>query len=156
RHPRLGMQHRSEAVQLMATLHDQPGTNKKLWAIKGRPSEVLARCTHLLRKGQLESLNPPARDEIATHNEAMAGRALRVLGVAFAECDAVSEEPPSELVWLGLIGIADPPRPGMRALLERFHGAGIDTLMITGDQIGTAHAVAREIGLGRHGRIEML
>jgi Ca2+-transporting ATPase len=156
RHPRLTILHRSEAVQLMATLHEQHDTRKKLWAIKGQPSEVLSRCSHYLNGGAIHALGAEPRDEIIAHNEAMAGRALRVLGVAFVECDEGAAEPPAELIWLGLVGIADPPRPGMRALLERFHGAGIDTLMITGDQVGTAHAVAREIGLARDGRIEML
>jgi Ca2+-transporting ATPase len=85
----------------------------------------------------------------------MAGGALRVIGVAYRELTASDQEMP-RLIWVGLVGLIDPPRPGLAELFRRFHGAGIDTVMVTGDQSATAHAVARRIGLGRNGRIDIL
>ena len=153
--PLLGIHHRSEAVQVMATLHAGQDGNGRTWAVKGRPGDILARCRRRLIQGRVDVLDELAREEIDTQNERMTGRALRVLGMAFAP-EASTEELPDELIWVGLVGIADPPRPGTKELLSRFHAAGIDTLMITGDQGGTAHAIAREVGLARDGRIEIL
>jgi Ca2+-transporting ATPase len=79
----------------------------------------------------------------------MAGSGLRVLGFAFNRFglkQAIDESAP--MVWLGLAGMADPVRDGVKELIEAFHRAGIETVMITGDQSTTAYAVARELNLG--------
>jgi Ca2+-transporting ATPase len=86
----------------------------------------------------------------------MAGEGLRVLGFAFAESDPERPIDETPLVWAGLVGIADPPRPGIREVIEGFGAAGIRTIMITGDQSATACAVARAIGLGRTRDLEVL
>jgi Ca2+-transporting ATPase len=84
----------------------------------------------------------------------MAGEALRVLGVAFVEGEGPEAE--DGLVWLGLVGLADPARDGIRELLALLHGAGIETAMVTGDQSATAYAVARSVELAREGQLEIL
>jgi Ca2+-transporting ATPase len=85
----------------------------------------------------------------------MAGAALRVLGVAYALRDG-TDELPGNLVWLGLVGMADPLRPGMIALLNRFHRAGIATSIITGDQSATAYAIAKQLDLADGRPVEIL
>lgn len=142
---------RTESRSTMATLH-RGVDGRTLLAMKGRPSAVLELCTHTMDgAGRVVPMTDAARGAADTENERFAGRALRVLG--FARADQDREE---GLCWLGLVGIADPVRPGIPELLERFHRAGVETVMITGDQSATAFAVAREIGLARDGRLEML
>jgi len=105
-------------------------------------------CDHQIRNGRKVRLNDKARTAIRAANLEMAGDALRVLGVAYRELD--SDRMPARsggLTWLGLAGMADPMRPGMDELIARYHEAGIRTIMITGDQSGTAAAIGRELGL---------
>ncbi len=78
----------------------------------------------------------------------MAGNALRVLGVAYREQDEDKmPDRTGNLTWLGLAGMADPMRSGMDRLIAQYHQAGIQTIMITGDQSATAQAIGRQLGL---------
>ncbi|MDJ0687115.1 MAG: HAD-IC family P-type ATPase [Xenococcaceae cyanobacterium MO_188.B32] len=79
----------------------------------------------------------------------MTNKALRVLGIAYAEIDSSDTLPPNNLIWLGLIGIANPIRNGVKELIADFHRAGINTVMLTGDQTNTARAIARELNLSK-------
>jgi Ca2+-transporting ATPase len=145
-HPLLKTRYRAEGRPFMSTLH--PLNNKYLLAVKGSPEEVLAMCTHQLRGGRRIRLTAPARKTILKQNEAMAGRALRVLGMAWRELD--EEKMPAktgQLTWVGIAGMADPMRPGMDRLIAEYHRAGIKTIMITGDQSATAQAIGEELGL---------
>ncbi|MGD9393014.1 MAG: HAD-IC family P-type ATPase, partial [Chromatiales bacterium] len=145
-HPLLKTRYRAEGRPFMSTLH--PWDNKYLLAVKGSPEEVLAMCTHQLKGGRRIRLTAPARKAILKQNEAMAGRALRVLGVAWRQLD--SDRMPAktgQLTWVGITGMADPMRPGMDRLIAEYHRAGIKTIMITGDQSATAQAIGEELGL---------
>jgi len=77
----------------------------------------------------------------------MAGRALRVLALAYKEVQAKDEDPFSDLTFLGFAGMIDPPRPEARESVQRCQKAGIHTVMITGDQKTTAEAIAQELGI---------
>lgn len=142
--------YRSQARSYMSTDHRTSSGVRRV--VKGRPTEVLALCSFQYRDGVESRLDDAMRASIETENERMAGEALRVLGFAWSDGHGAGEE----LVWLGLVGLTDPPRPEVKALLPEFHRAGIDTVMITGDQSATAHAVSRKIGLGRDGRLDLL
>lgn len=138
--------YRSEERSIMSTLHSCE--DGELLAVKGRPAEVLERCSTIMEAGQVRALSAEDRKAIERANESMAGRALRVLGVAYRRCgDGQGTPKESELVWLGLVGMADPPRSGMKALMHAFHGAGVRTVMITGDQGATAFAIGKDIQL---------
>jgi Ca2+-transporting ATPase len=145
---------RSSGRNFMSTVHQQNGTT--LLAVKGSPAEVLALCTKRMRNGVVEELSSDDRLMFESQNERMAGDALRVLGVAFREGDQLGHEHESEMVWLGLAGMTDPPRDGIPQLIQQFHSAGIDTIMITGDQSATAYAVGSHIGISRGERIQVL
>ena len=98
----------------------------------------------------------PAREQILAANDALTKDALRVLGVAYrlvAKCppDLTTEELEQDLVFVGLVGMIDPARPEVNPALEKASGAGIRTIMITGDYPNTARAVAESIGLLRPG-----
>ena len=145
--PTLRIRYRAEGRPYMSTLHPYK-EGKYLWAFKGSPDEVLAMCDHQIRNGRKVRLSAKARAAIRAENVRMAGEALRVLGVAYRELD--SDRMPSRssgLTWLGLAGMADPMRPGMDKLIAQYHEAGIETIMITGDQSGTAAAIGRQLGL---------
>ncbi|MFZ5660918.1 MAG: cation-translocating P-type ATPase [Pseudomonadota bacterium] len=152
--PRLHVEYRAEHRNFMGTVHARQD-GRRLVAVKGSPAEVLAMCGCYVCDGERRSLSEGARQAIEMANERMAGNALRVLGVAYAETDAdavVTED----LVWLGLVGMADPLRHGVRELVGRFHDAGIDTVIITGDQSATAYAIGRSVDLSRGGELQIL
>jgi Ca2+-transporting ATPase len=144
RHPLAGTDYRTEARNYMRTTHATAGGD--LIAIKGSPLEVLALCTHKLRGDRIVPMSAAKRASIAAENERMAGGALRVLGVARSEAGLPSENGPA-IVWLGMVGIMDPPRAGLRELVAALRQAGIRTIMITGDQSPTAYAIGRELDL---------
>jgi Ca2+-transporting ATPase len=87
----------------------------------------------------------------------MAGQALRVLGAAYRELDdGKMPGRTGQLVWLGLTGMADPMRPGMDRLIAHYHAAGIETIMITGDQSATAYAIGKQLGLSGDRPLQVL
>ena len=153
--PVVGVQHRTEARPLLATHHNGP-ENRFRTAVKGNPAAVLERCTTVREGADLMALDPDRRRRILAMNQSMATEGLRVLGFAMAERLDRSSLSDGGLVWLGLVGLSDPIRPGMKELMQVFHRAGIRTVMITGDQSATAYAIARELDLGNGGEIEIL
>jgi Ca2+-transporting ATPase len=156
-YPLLRMQHRAENHNVMSTWHTNH-THRQFLAVKGNPSEVLALCSWHMQDGQCVPLTEAEGLAIDTTNTRMAGAALRVLGVAYYEWDAAdgAATEDSELVWLGLIGMADPIREGVQVTIENFHQADIATIMITGDQSPTAYAIGKELGLARGEQLEIL
>lgn len=116
---------------------------------KGAPEVVLGKCTTIRWNGKIESLTTDHRDSVHTAATDMAGRALRVIGLAYRECvdssDSTAVE--SDLVFAGLAGIIDPPRAEARDAVERCRTAGIRAVMITGDHPATALAIASELGI---------
>lgn len=155
RHPLTATVYRTEAQAVMRTRHRRDGEPHGLNAVKGSPAAVLRLCAWQRRAGARVPLSARARRRIEEDNERLAGQGLRVLGFAQGEAgDAAADD--DDLTWLGLIGLADPVRAGMPALMQTFHRAGIATVMITGDQSATAYAVAKELGLSRDARIEIL
>ncbi len=145
---------RGDGRKRMTTLHETAGGGR-LACVKGDPVEVLARCTSRRTASGAVALDPAARAEIVEANERMAARALRVLGVASAahEIDLHDEQ---ELVWHGLVGLANPIRSSVRPALRNLHGASVRTVMITGDQSTTAFAIARSLDLGNGGDLTVL
>jgi Ca2+-transporting ATPase len=140
----LGTEYRSETRNYMRTVHAK--ADGELVAIKGNPLEVVALCTHRLRGSRIVPMTPQEQATIVAENERMAGRALRVLGVARGDGQGSTQEAPAA-VWLGMVGIMDPPRAGLKDLVSALRSAGIRTIMITGDQSPTAYAIGRELDL---------
>src|SRR6266480_1656415 len=138
----------------MSVVYERDG---QCWVIvKGAPEAVLAQCTHLRGEGQSQPLTEADRTrelDIATQ---MAGEGLRVL--AFAEKlvpnkPMSQDEAESNLTFMGLIGLLDPPRPEVKAALATSRSAGIRTIMITGDHPLTARTIAEQIGLDGNTRV---
>jgi Ca2+-transporting ATPase len=150
RHPLVDVRYRTERNRFMATLHG--ARDGHLLAVKGSPVEVLAMCRRAAHPDGIRDLDDARRTAILRANEHMAGQALRVLGLACGQGTSVKDG----LTWLGLVGMTDPLRPGIPELIARFHRAGIETVMITGDQSTTAYAVGRQLGLSNGQPLEIL
>jgi Ca2+-transporting ATPase len=155
RYPVVQMSQRSEKRNYMVTLHTSEREGK-FFAVKGNPDEVLALCRRQMREGAVLSLGDDDIARIQAENERMAGDALRVLAMAYCEADGNGSPGDDGFVWLGLVGMADPIRRGVEDLIATFHEAGIDTVMITGDQALTADAIGKKLQLNREGELEIL
>ncbi|MBE9609997.1 cation-transporting P-type ATPase [Chitinilyticum litopenaei] len=116
---------------------------------KGAPESVLPLCATWESSAGLQQLDTATRQQITAAQEAMAAQGLRVLAFAWRRVDDAADREECNLVFSGLIGLADPPRPEVPAAIARCHSAGIRVIMVTGDHPRTATAIAREIGLIR-------
>ncbi|MCA1451781.1 cation-translocating P-type ATPase [Bradyrhizobium sp. BRP22] len=145
----------SSERKLMSTVHTDAERRDRLIAVtKGAPDVLLARCSHELVGQDAVALTGARRAEIMASNEALAAEALRTLGVAFRSLpadrqprDAFGEDVEHDLVFLGLIGMIDPPRREARDAVARARAAGIRPIMITGDHPKTAAIIAAELGI---------
>lgn len=147
-HRRVAVVPFESAHKLMAVLVDTPAGDRWI-AVKGAPDRLLARCAgQLAADGSVEPLDA-ARWEADI--EALSGRGLRVLGAARRTAAGAEglqlEDVDDGLVFVGLTGIVDPPRPEAIAAIEECHRAQIAVTMITGDHAGTASAIAQEMGI---------
>ncbi len=148
--PRIGEAPFDSNRKMMSTLHK---TDKGVVQYtKGAPDEVLHKCTSYLKNGHAEPMTDTAREEILAANKAMADKALRVLAAAqrvWSEAPKSNEPKDLEqdLCFIGLTGMIDPVRPEVKAAIEECRSAGIRPIMITGDHIDTAKAIAKELGI---------
>ena len=126
------------------------------WAfMKGSPEAVATLSTRVLLRDGERPLDQAARGSLLQRAAAMGSSGFRVLALAYRrlasrEAASSAEE---ELVWAGLVGLIDPPRAGVKEAIGALRGAGIRTVMVTGDQKGTAMAVARELGIAGPGEL---
>jgi P-type Ca2+ transporter type 2C len=146
-----------------STVHASPENPADLTImVKGAPEIILPRCRHIMQQGRLIALSEDARAGIARRNDALAGQALRVLAIATRSMPAsalgidsnlsgsdieVPEAVEDDLVFLGLIGMIDPPRAEVKDAVATARRAHIRTVMITGDHPATASAIARELNI---------
>lgn len=132
--------------KMMSVTVRQPDGSAVLYS-KGAPEVILPRCVAELRHGTVHALAEKKRVELLQQAAAMAGRALRVLALAYRAYprDRAGPFEESELVFVGLVGMMDPPRDEAREAVRKCHEAGIRPIMITGDHPTTALAIAREL-----------
>lgn len=135
----------------MTTIHQTP-TKDVVAYLKGAPEIVLATSTRFLAEGMEKKLTIAERQNILSANEQMASSALRVLGMAYRQLpsaltDFKAKSVEDDFVFVGLVGIIDPPREEVCDAHQQCEEAGMQTVMITGDHQLTAVAVAKEIGI---------
>jgi Ca2+-transporting ATPase len=156
---RLGNRRREELPfsserKRMSTIHEDPA-GKRIAYVKGAPEVMLDRCTRIFTDRGVRELAKEERADILQKNEEMAQGALRVLGIAFRElpdgCVCSEEGIESDMTFLGLAGMMDPPRDEAIEATRICKHVGIKPVMITGDHKLTAVAVAREIGIYHDG-----
>ena len=136
--------------KMMSTVHETK--EGVVQYTKGAPDEVLRVCTTYLKDGKAEPLTQAAKAEILAANKTMADRALRVLAAAVRphEAKPASVSPADleqNLCFIGLVGMIDPVRPEVKDAIDQCRSAGVRAIMITGDHIDTASAIARELGI---------
>ncbi|MCY9513687.1 calcium-translocating P-type ATPase, SERCA-type [Paenibacillus apiarius] len=143
----------SERKRMSVIVTHQGGRNV---LAKGAPDVLLNRCSYILWDGKVVPLTAGLKQKALAANEAMAKQALRVLGLAYRELKA--SEPAaqesaveSQLIFVGLAGMIDPPRREARDAIAVCRRAGIKTVMITGDHQLTAEAIAHQLGIIPHG-----
>ena len=150
----------SSERKLMSTVHSDAQRQERVLALtKGAPDVLLARCTKEMLGEEQRPLDPARRDEILRLNEGLAGEALRTLAVAYRalpkaafDPEDVDEDLEEDLVFLGLIGMIDPPRAEAVGAVARTRAAGIRPILITGDHPTTASVIARELGIAGDAR----
>ena len=137
--------------KMMATVHRK--NSGYLYAVKGAPESVVDACTRSIDREGGEKWDEAAKKKWLQQAEELAGRGLRLLGLALKETGNRDDEPYSGLTWLGLLCFLDPPRKEVKGAIKAAHTAGIRTIMVTGDQIATARAIAEDLEMAEQ-RIE--
>jgi len=148
--PRIGEIPFSSETKRMTTVHIISG-KKKMAYVKGAPEIVLEKCTKIFVNGKVRKITEEDRTKILEVNEALAMQALRNLGFAFKELPesvtVFDEKIERDLIFMGLMGMIDPPREEVKNAICLCKKAGIDVVMVTGDHKLTAIAVAKELNL---------
>ncbi len=145
---------RSPERLYMATAHNDGAAS--LVAVKGAPHQVIALCATARSRGREVLLDDAKRGEILAQNEALAAQGLRVLGIARGQGRDLSVGAPANLEWLGLVGLADPLRPGAAEMVKTLQKAGLRTIILTGDQAGTARKLAQDLGVANDGGLDVI
>ncbi len=148
--PRVGEAPFDSVRKMMSTVHQ--AEKGFLQYTKGAPDEVLKKCTYVLLDGKAVAKTLELTQTILAENKRMADKALRVLAAAYREHDTLPgsmlpDDLEKELIFIGLTGMIDPVRPEVKTAIEECRSAGIRPVMITGDHINTAVAIAIELGI---------
>ncbi len=136
--------------KMMTTIHKKANGFRII--TKGAPDVLLKRCKYIYQNGKLTSLDSSILKQLEKQNLQMAEKALRVLAISYLDIDSLpsvidSKNIEQNLIFVGLIGMIDPPREGVKEAVATCKRAGIKTVMITGDHIATATAIAKELGI---------
>lgn len=136
--------------KMMTTIHKY-GNGYRI-ITKGAPDVLLKRCSNCYYDGQIVPIFSK-KDDINEQNNQMAEKALRVIAVAYKDVEKLPEmqDVEKDLIFCGLIGMIDPPREGVKEAVRTCRRAGIKTVMITGDHLQTAKAIAKELGILKRG-----
>lgn len=150
-HPRVGEAPFDSGRKMMSVVVEEADGTFEQYT-KGGPDVVLSRCTHVYDNGEIVPMTDERREQILAANKAMADQALRVLALSsrtYTEkpSDFSPEALEHDLVFCGLSGMIDPVRPEVTAAIAEAKEAGIRAVMITGDHIDTAVAIARDLGI---------
>ena len=150
-HPRVGEAPFDSGRKMMSVVVEEADGSFEQYT-KGAPDVVLGLCTHIYENGEVVPMTEARRAELLAANKSMADEALRVLALASrthaelpADCSAEALE--HDLTFCGLSGMIDPERPEVAAAIREAQGAGVRTVMITGDHIDTAFAIAKNLGI---------
>ena len=142
--PRINEQAFDSDRKMMTTVHKD--SNGKIIAYtKGAMDRIIDNCKDIIINGTIRPITSADKEKIQSAAKEMASMALRVLALAIKLDDSSATE--ENLVFAGLVGMIDPPRPEAKDAVEIFKGASVTTVMITGDHIDTAFAIAKELGI---------
>lgn len=131
--------------RMMATVHNNKG--KLLVAVKGAPEAVISSSKRIFVDGNPRPFEAEEKETWQRKNTNLASMGLRVLGMGFKEQSSSAHTSYEDLVFVGLVGLSDPPREGVLQAIESCHRAGIRVIMVTGDQEATAKSIGAQIGI---------
>ncbi len=134
--------------KLMTTVHRLENGYRSI--TKGAPDVMINKCDRIYKNGKIERLSEKEKRKIQDQNTQLANDALRVIAVGYREFEFMRKDVTNleeNLIFVGLIGMIDPPRQGVKEAVKTCKKAGIKTVMITGDHIATAKAIAKELGI---------
>ncbi len=132
-------------TKMMATFHRKNGRYKV--AVKGAPESILEASSYIQTDEGRKKLEEQRRNDLLSQNQEMAQNGLRILAFAFKETADEKSDPYKDLVFIGLIGLVDPPRIGVQDAINKCTEAGVKVVMVTGDQPETARAIASALRL---------
>ncbi len=135
--------------KLMSTVHERDG--KKIAYVKGAFDVLLNRCKFILEEDSVRKITDEDITVIKQSNRNMGSNALRVLALAYKEEKLEHEQLEQDLTFVGLVGMIDPPRQEVEGAVKTCKKAGMDAVMITGDHLDTAIAIAKQIGIYKSG-----
>ena len=150
KYPRIGEAPFDSGRKMMSTVHNEDG--RTVQYTKGATEMLLERCSGYWYEGKILPITEEYKENVRRHAKEFADRALRVLGAAFRPWDGVPADYEAEtlehdLVFIGFLGMIDPCRPEVYGAIRECREAGIRPIMITGDHIDTAVAIARDLGI---------
>jgi len=123
--------------------------------LKGAPEVVVQMCGSVMESGEIRILDEAGQKELLDRHLRLAEKGERIIALAFMQAEA-QKEYTGDFIFLGFIGIVDPPRPEAREAIAKCHAAGIKVVMITGDHPVTAESIARDVGLAVSGKPEII
>lgn len=150
KHPRIEEIPFDSTRKMMTTFHEMDG---KYYAFtKGAPDVIMSNSSQILENGEMVDFDQTKRKIYSDKNNDLASQALRVMAYAFRPLDTLDQDLTTEniekdMIFVGLTGMIDPPRPEAKAAVAECHASGIDVIMITGDYFETALAIAKELGI---------
>jgi Ca2+-transporting ATPase len=149
-YPRIGEVPFSSETKRMTTVHRSP-EGKTVAFVKGGPGVITENCTAVFDAEGVHPLSAERREQLLAESVQLAGRALRILALAYKELPAQysDEDLAGDLILVGMVGMIDPLRNEAKEAISRCKDAGIRTVMITGDQEATAAEIGRQLGLDR-------
>lgn len=124
--------------------------------LKGAPEVVVKMCSSSLDSGGIRKLNETEQQELLARHLSLAKKGERVIALAYRQIEEEIKEYTGDFIFLGFVGIVDPPRPEAREAIAKCHTAGIKVVMITGDHPVTAESIARDVGLANIGNLEII
>lgn len=138
--------------KMMTTFHDMPNDEGVSSFTKGAPDIIIRKCNRLILNGRVQEFTPELKSEVLKINSDLSRSALRVLAFAFKEYASLPTDPSpdkneSDMIFVGLTGMIDPPRPEARDAIALCKKAGVNAIMITGDYKETAFAIAKDLGM---------
>lgn len=144
--------------KLMSVIYENLKSKKTEAYVKGAPDMLLDACDKILINGKIRKITKKDKDEILRQNNLFAEQSLRVLGLAYREINTKKysvKNVENQLIFVGLVGMIDPPRDNIGEAIAQCKEAGIKVVMITGDHPTTAKSIAKQIGLLQEGDIVM-
>lgn len=134
--------------KMMTTLNDFDG--KLMVLTKGGYSEIIKHCNRFLKNGKILKITPVVKNKYLQKEKAMSKTAYKVLALAYKPIETKTEFNEDDLVLVGMVGLVDPPKDGVKEAVEKCKQAKIKPIMITGDSLATALAVAKDVGIAKN------